>query len=169
MLPCPGYYKQCCDEHWDTHVSQLFWDHRARWPGFESGHCHFLTALSQSYFPSLSLSLLVSKIGIILRPALENLCKDPVRLFPKSKQLAWFSQSVNDSPLVIYHTLLIVLKCTCHHRDHGKMLTNFQPAAAMQEGPPASVNPLGRIQSKLISFVMVAGPGDWGAHRAQLP
>ena len=21
MLPCPGYYKQCCDEHWGTHVS----------------------------------------------------------------------------------------------------------------------------------------------------
>ena len=20
MLPCPGYYKQCCDEHWGTHV-----------------------------------------------------------------------------------------------------------------------------------------------------
>ena len=21
MLPCPGYYKQCCDEHWGTCVS----------------------------------------------------------------------------------------------------------------------------------------------------
>ena len=21
LLPCPGYSKQCCDEHWDTHVS----------------------------------------------------------------------------------------------------------------------------------------------------
>ena len=21
LLPCPGYYKQCCDEHWDTPVS----------------------------------------------------------------------------------------------------------------------------------------------------
>ena len=21
VLPCPGYYKQCCDEHWGTHVS----------------------------------------------------------------------------------------------------------------------------------------------------
>ena len=21
MFPCPGYYKQCCDEHWGTHVS----------------------------------------------------------------------------------------------------------------------------------------------------
>ena len=21
MLPCPDYYKQCCDEHWGTHVS----------------------------------------------------------------------------------------------------------------------------------------------------
>ena len=21
MLPCPGYYKQCCDEHWATRVS----------------------------------------------------------------------------------------------------------------------------------------------------
>ena len=21
MLPCPGYYKQCCGEHWGTHVS----------------------------------------------------------------------------------------------------------------------------------------------------
>ena len=21
LLPCPGYYTQCCDEHWDTHVS----------------------------------------------------------------------------------------------------------------------------------------------------
>ena len=21
LLPCPGYYKQCCDEHWDTRVS----------------------------------------------------------------------------------------------------------------------------------------------------
>ena len=21
MVPCPGYYKQCCDEHWSTHVS----------------------------------------------------------------------------------------------------------------------------------------------------
>ena len=21
MLPCPGYYKQCCDEYWGTHVS----------------------------------------------------------------------------------------------------------------------------------------------------
>ena len=21
MLPCPGYYKQCCDEHWSTRVS----------------------------------------------------------------------------------------------------------------------------------------------------
>ena len=21
MLPCPGHYKQCCDEHWDTRVS----------------------------------------------------------------------------------------------------------------------------------------------------
>ena len=21
MLPCPGYYKQCCNEHWGTHVS----------------------------------------------------------------------------------------------------------------------------------------------------
>ena len=21
MLPCPGYCKQCCDEHWGTHVS----------------------------------------------------------------------------------------------------------------------------------------------------
>ena len=21
MLPCPGYYKQCCDEHWGTRVS----------------------------------------------------------------------------------------------------------------------------------------------------
>ena len=23
MLPCPGYYKQCCDEHWGTRVSIL--------------------------------------------------------------------------------------------------------------------------------------------------
>ena len=21
LLPCPGYYKQCCDEHWGTCVS----------------------------------------------------------------------------------------------------------------------------------------------------
>ena len=21
LLPCPGYYKQCCDEHWGTHIS----------------------------------------------------------------------------------------------------------------------------------------------------
>ena len=21
LLPCPGYYKQCCNEHWSTHVS----------------------------------------------------------------------------------------------------------------------------------------------------
>ena len=21
MPPCPGYYKQCCNEHWGTHVS----------------------------------------------------------------------------------------------------------------------------------------------------
>ena len=21
LLPCPGYCKQCCDEHWGTHVS----------------------------------------------------------------------------------------------------------------------------------------------------
>src|SRR5574341_1199410 len=21
LLPCPGYYKQCCNEHWGTHVS----------------------------------------------------------------------------------------------------------------------------------------------------
>ena len=21
LLPCPGYYKQCCDEHWGTHAS----------------------------------------------------------------------------------------------------------------------------------------------------
>ena len=21
MLPCPGYYEQCCDEHWGTRVS----------------------------------------------------------------------------------------------------------------------------------------------------
>ena len=21
LLPCPGYYKQCCDEHWSTRVS----------------------------------------------------------------------------------------------------------------------------------------------------
>ena len=21
MLPCPGFYKQCCNEHWGTHVS----------------------------------------------------------------------------------------------------------------------------------------------------
>ena len=21
LLPCPGYYKQCCDEHWGTRVS----------------------------------------------------------------------------------------------------------------------------------------------------
>ena len=21
LLPCPGYYKQCCDEHWGTYVS----------------------------------------------------------------------------------------------------------------------------------------------------
>ena len=21
LLPCPSYCKQCCDEHWDTHVS----------------------------------------------------------------------------------------------------------------------------------------------------
>ena len=21
LLPCPGYHKQCCDEHWGTHVS----------------------------------------------------------------------------------------------------------------------------------------------------
>ena len=21
MLPCPGYYKQCCNEHWGTGVS----------------------------------------------------------------------------------------------------------------------------------------------------
>ena len=21
LLPCPGYYKQCCDEHWDTPIS----------------------------------------------------------------------------------------------------------------------------------------------------
>ena len=21
LLPCPGYYKQCCDEHWGAHVS----------------------------------------------------------------------------------------------------------------------------------------------------
>ena len=24
MLPCPGYYKQCCDEHWGTRVSFNF-------------------------------------------------------------------------------------------------------------------------------------------------
>ena len=108
----------------------------------------------------MGLSLLISIMGIIMRPVLENVCKDPVRLFPQSKQLARFSRSVSDSPLVIYHTLLIVLKCTCHHRDRGKMLTNFQPAAAMQEGPPASVNPLGRIQSKSMSFF--TGGRTWG-------
>ena len=21
LLPCPGYYKQCCDEHWGTRIS----------------------------------------------------------------------------------------------------------------------------------------------------
>ena len=21
LLPCPGYYKECCDKHWGTHVS----------------------------------------------------------------------------------------------------------------------------------------------------
>ena len=21
LFPCPGYYKQCCDEHWGTRVS----------------------------------------------------------------------------------------------------------------------------------------------------
>ena len=25
MLPCPGYYKQCCDEHWGTRVSFYFY------------------------------------------------------------------------------------------------------------------------------------------------
>ena len=24
MLPCPGYYKQCCDEHWGTRVFDLW-------------------------------------------------------------------------------------------------------------------------------------------------
>ena len=24
LLPCPGYYKQCCDEHWGTRVSFNF-------------------------------------------------------------------------------------------------------------------------------------------------
>ena len=24
LIPCPRYYKQCCDEHWGTHVSFSF-------------------------------------------------------------------------------------------------------------------------------------------------
>ena len=23
--PCPGYYKQCCDEHWGTRMKQVNW------------------------------------------------------------------------------------------------------------------------------------------------
>ena len=34
LLPCPGYYKQCCDEHWGTRVS------------FPSG---FLSVYAQQY------------------------------------------------------------------------------------------------------------------------
>ena len=30
LLPCPGYYKQCCDEHLGTHVS--FWGRLLRVP-----------------------------------------------------------------------------------------------------------------------------------------
>ena len=39
MFPCPGYYKQCCDEHWGTRVS------------FISG---FLSGITGSYGSSIS-------------------------------------------------------------------------------------------------------------------
>lgn len=48
------------------------------------------------------------------------------------------------------------------------MPTNLKPKAAVQEGQPPFMNPLGGIQSKLTSFFTVAGRGDWRAHQAQL-
>lgn len=52
---------------------------------FESGHSHFLTTLSESYLPPLRPSLLVRKMGIILRPALESGCEDQVRYHTAGK------------------------------------------------------------------------------------
>ena len=52
LLPCPGYCKQCCDEHWGTRVSFNFgflsvyaqeWDYWDVWQFFqffkEFPHC----------------------------------------------------------------------------------------------------------------------------------
>lgn len=54
---------------------------------FESGHSHFLTTLSESYLPPLRPSLLVRKMGIIIRPALESGCEDQVRYH--SRESSW--------------------------------------------------------------------------------
>lgn len=54
------------------------------------------------------------------------------------------------------------------------MLTNLKPEPAIQEGQHPFINPLQRIQSKLISFYTVAElckmekPGVWRTDKAQL-
>lgn len=52
---------------------------------FEYGHSHFLTILSESYLPPLRPSLLVRKMGIIIKTALESGCKDQVRYHTAGK------------------------------------------------------------------------------------
>ena len=55
LLPCPGCYKQCCDEHWGAHVSFR--------SGFLQHHCSKASILWCSAFFMVQLSYLYMTNG----------------------------------------------------------------------------------------------------------
>ena len=51
LLPCPGYCRQCCDEHWDIHVS------------YNSG---FLGVYALELFLTLPYLLNIGRVSLLL-------------------------------------------------------------------------------------------------------
>ena len=122
MLPCPGYYKQCCDEYWGTRVSfnsgffgvyaqQLdCWVIRQFYFQFfkESPHCYFLKYVllpEFSHSDSLQLYMDVSEVVEInghMR-GLWGLTGTLRDLQSESNHIIFLNSLLHDSVQVILH------------------------------------------------------------------
>ena len=81
MLPCPGYYKQCCDEHWCTCVS------------FNSG---FLGVYAQQWDCRADQQgglgrapVVLGALSLGIRRTVERLMRDVMRRLKAPEMLKW--------------------------------------------------------------------------------
>ena len=108
LLPCPGYYKQCCDEHWgtcDSFNSGFLGVYAQQWDCWvirqlyfqffkESPHCKVFLNLCSHLLESLSVPSLPMMSSHPLRAwsdpiALRSLSEDP--FFKRSFIYLWLS------------------------------------------------------------------------------